>query len=123
MSNMTAYKENARVRLFENYSLDEQGTWKIFGEDHNADMSGSHHEPKLDTVTGTYKNVVEYALTLDGFFSWGRGGRIEKKACQTKLLNVDALVNPKVLVLEAERKKLQARIWEIENEISTLTKE
>jgi hypothetical protein len=116
-------KENARARLLENYSPDEHGTWKIFGEDQNAELTGPHHEPKLQTVTGTYGNVVEYALTLDGFFSWGRGGRIEKKACQTKLLNVDALSNPRVIILEAERKKLQARIWEIENEISNLTKE
>lgn len=115
-------KENARKRLLENYTPDEYGTWKIFGEDQSAEW-GPHHEPKLKTVNGTYGNVVEYALTLEGFFSWGRGGRIEKKACQTKLLNVDSLTNPKLVVLETERKKLQARIWEIENEISSLTKE
>lgn len=115
-------KQNARERLLGNYSPNEHGTWKIFGEDQNAELWGPHHEPKLETVTGTYKNVVEYALNLSGFFSWGRGGRIEKKKCQTKLTNVDSLVDPKVSVLEAERKKLQSRIWEIENEISDLTK-
>jgi hypothetical protein len=115
-------KENARVRLLENYNAEEQGTWNIFGEDQNAELTGPHHEPKLVVVSGTYKNVVEYALTLNDFFSWGRGGRIQKKTCQSKLTNVDLLVKPKVLVLEAERKKLQSRIWEIENEISTLTK-
>jgi len=114
-------KENARARLLENYGAEEHGTWTIYGEDHNTDLTGPHSEPKLEVVTGTYKNVVEYALTLGDFFTWGRGGRIQKKTCQSKLLNVDALVNPKVLVLESERKKLQARIWEIENEISNLT--
>lgn len=114
-------KENARARLLENYSANEHGTWKIFGEDQNAELTGPHHEPKLETVTGTYGNVVEYALTLDGFFSWGRGGRIEKKACQTKLLNVDALTNPKVVILQAEKTKLQIRLKEIEQELFSLT--
>lgn len=72
-------KENARARLLENYSPDEHGTWKIFGEDHNAELAGPHSEPKLKTVTGTYKNVVEYALTLDGFFSWGSGWKNRKE--------------------------------------------
>lgn len=116
-------KENARARLLENYADDEYGTWKIFGEDQNAELSGPHHEPKLKTVTGTYGNVVEYALTLDGFFSWGAGGRIEKKACQTKLLNVDSLTNPKVIILQDERYKLQTRIEEINDEIRSLNKD
>lgn len=114
-------KENARARLLENYSPNEYGTWKIFGEDQNAELAGPHHEPKLETVNGTYKNVVDYALTLNGFFSWGRGGRIEKKASLTKLTNVDLLVNPKVLVLRDEKLKLQARLEEIEKEIFDLT--
>ena len=115
-------EKNARARLLGNYASDDQGTWTIFGEDHNADLSGPHSEPKLGPpVTGTYKNVVEYALTLDGFFTWGFGGRISKKACQSKLLNVDALTNPKVVILQAEKSKLQARLKEIEQELFSLT--
>lgn len=115
-------KENARKRLLENYTPGEYGTWKIFGEDQNAEW-GRQHEPKLKTVNGTYGNVVEYALTLEGFFSWGHGGRIEKKPCQSKLFNVDSLTNPKLVVLESERYKLQTRIEEIDEEIRSLTKE
>jgi hypothetical protein len=112
--------KNARVRLLGNYSSEEQGTWTIFGEDHNADGGGPHSEPKLEVVNGTYKNVVEYALNLKGFFSWGRGGRISKKACQTKLTNVDLLVDPKILVLEKERSQLRLRLREVEDELSLL---
>lgn len=115
-------KENARVRLLGNYAADEQGTWTIFGEDHNADGAGPHSEPKLGPpVSGTYKNVVEYALNLPGFFTWGYGGRVSKKACQSKLLNVDALTNPKAIVLENEKRKLQARLEEVEKELFSLT--
>lgn len=114
-------KENARARLLENYSGADHGTWTIYGEDHNVDLAGPHSEPKLDVVTGTYKNVVEYALTLNGFFTWGRGGRIQKKLCQTKLTNVDLLVNPKVLVLQAEKAKLKARLEAIDDEIQSIT--
>jgi len=116
-------KKAARARLLNNYPSDDHGTWKIFGEEHNPDLSGPHNEPKLKTVTGTYKNVVEYALSLNGFFSWGAGGRIERKCCTTKLTNVDLLVNPKVLVLQAERAKLEARIAEIQDELTSLTEE
>lgn len=114
---------NARNRLLENYDAAEHGTWSIYGEDQSAELTGSHHEPKLEVVTGTYKNVVEYALTLDGFFSWGRGGRIQKKICQSKLTNVDLLVDPKVLVLQAEKDKLQLRLEVIDEEIQSLIKE
>lgn len=114
-------KENARARLLENYGAEEHGTWTIYGEDHNTDLTGPHDEPKLEVVTGTYKNVVEYALTLGDFFTWGRGGRIQKKTCQSKLLNVDTLVNPKVLVLQSEKTKLRARLEAIDEEIQSLT--
>lgn len=117
-------KENARARLLENYNAEDQGTWDIFGENYGEDpSSGPHYEPKMDTVTGTYKNVVEYALTLNGFFRWGRGGRISKKLCQTKLLNVDTLSNPKVVILQDEKLKLQTRLEQIEQELFSLTEQ
>lgn len=115
--------KNARRRLLGNYPADDHGVWRIFGEEHNPNVSGPHNEPKLEEVTGTYKNVIEYALNLEGFFSWGYGGRIEKKKCTTKLCNVDLLTDPKVLVLQAEKAKLQLRIEEIDEEIHSLTKE
>lgn len=115
--------KTARERLLSNYPADDHGVWRIFGEEHNPELSGPHNEQKLQEVTGTYKNVVEYAIHLEGFFTWGYGGRIEKKTCHTKLCNVDLLTSPKVLVLQAEKAKLQHRLKEIEEEINSLTEE
>lgn len=106
----------ARDRLLENYSPNDYGTWTIYGEEIST---GYHDEPKLDTVTGTYKNVIEYALTLNGFFHWGRGGRIEKKIREHNLYDVDSLYNSKVACLRAEKERLESRLLEIEQAIST----
>lgn len=67
-----------RKRLMEKYHAKESGTWRILGEDPNCDFGGHHHEPELGSVTGTYENVVDYAMTMKGFFQWGSGGRIVK---------------------------------------------
>ena len=108
--------DHVRKRLLEAYPANEFGTWRILGEDPNCDFGGSHHEPELETVTGTYKNVVEYATTLRGFFQWGSGGRLVKVPSSHK--NVDNIVNnPRVKELEKERDKLRARITEIEKEL------
>ena len=111
---------HVRTRLLKEYSPNTTGTWEIRGEDPNCDLGGHHHEPKLETVTGTYKNVVEYALTLPNFFSWGGGGRIIKVDPPSNMVNVDTLRNPRVLELEEERRQHQARLKEIETELSIL---
>lgn len=108
--------DHVRKRLLEVHPPDTFGTWRILGEDPNCDWGGGHHEPELETVTGTYANVVEYAITLRGFFQWGSGGRIIKMPNQYK--NVDNVVNnPRIKELEKERAKLQARIKDIEKEL------
>jgi len=125
---------NARERMLKDYPADDHGTWKILGEDPNCDWGGNHIEPELEVVTGTYSNVVTYALSLRGFYQWGRGGRIVKQL--GPVVNVDkiSLVNPKVSALEAEakqlavvrkqleidNKKISARLIEIDNEIRGL---
>lgn len=64
--------------LTKKYSLTEFAVWRITGEDPNCDLGGHHYEPNLGTVTGVLEDVVEYAVSLDGFFAWGGGGRITK---------------------------------------------
>lgn len=64
--------------LLKKHTLGEVGTWRIFGEDSNCDLGGSHHEPDLGYVKGTLKKVIEYAVELPNFWQWGGGGRIEK---------------------------------------------
>ena len=56
----------------------EEGVWQIYGEDPNCDLAGYHKEPLLETVEGKLTNVIDYAVALKGFWSWGGGGRIEK---------------------------------------------
>ncbi len=81
--------EHVRARLLEKYGANEVGTWRINGEDPNCDWGGHHHEPYLDTVSGTYRNVVNYALSLGGFFNWGAGGSITKIGNSLEVKNVD----------------------------------
>jgi len=108
-----------KKRLFEKYSPDEKGTWRILGEDPNCDFGGSHHEPELETVTGTYANVVEYALTLKSFFTWGHGGRIIKVATT---VDVDKLSTKRVKELRAEKARLEKRLQEVVAELDNILK-
>jgi hypothetical protein len=112
--------EHVRNRLLAGRNPDEQGVWDIHGEDPNCDLGGHHHEPFLETVSGTYRNVVEYAIGLRGFFNWGSGGSIKRRNPPGNIRNVDQLKNPRVLKLESERLILQDRLKEIEKEISGL---
>lgn len=65
-------------RLREKHFLDEEGTWRIRGEDPNCDFGGHHYQPELGTVEGKLRDVVEHAVQLDGFYTWGGGGDIIK---------------------------------------------
>lgn len=117
---MSDNHENVRRRLLEAHHANEQGTWRIRGEDPNCDLGGHHHQPELDIVTGTYINVVEYALGLSGFFSWGGGGDIEKI---TSTKNIDNVINnPRIKKLEAERKQVEARLKAIDSELEILNR-
>lgn len=69
--------------LLKKHSLDEFGTWQIFGEDPNCDMGGYHHQPRLEVVTGTLKDVIEYGVKLPKFFTWGAGGDFVKLDIKT----------------------------------------
>ena len=109
-----------RKRLLEAYNTHEVATWTIYGEDPNCDLGGSHHEPLLETVTGTYCNVVDYALELAGFFQWGSGGRIVKQPSAVK--NVDKLNSPHVKRLEREREQLMKQVEDINTAIKEATK-
>lgn len=118
---MSDNHDNVRRRLFEQHSPSATGTWRILGEDPNCDFGGHHHEPELETVTGTYRNVVEYALTLPGFFQWGGGGRIVSVESRHK--NIDkVMTNPRIKQLKAERETVQARLDAINEELTELEK-
>lgn len=71
-------KSYSGKRLSEKHSMDEEGFWKIKGEDPNCDLGGSHYQPDLGIVEGTLKEALLYALGNPNFYTWGGGGDIEK---------------------------------------------
>ena len=64
--------------LLKKHSLDDEGYWKILGEDPNCDMGGHHHQPDLGTYYGTLKKVLEIAVQHSNWAAWGGGGNIVK---------------------------------------------
>lgn len=65
-------------RLLEKHSLEEEGYWKILGEDPNCDLGGHHHQPDLGTYFGTLQKVLEIAVQHSNWRTWGGGGDIVK---------------------------------------------
>lgn len=104
--NTYSYKE-----LVKKHSLDEVGVWEIRGEDPNCDFGGSHYQPCLATVTGRLEEVIENAVELSSFWTWGAGGDIR----QVRIISLDKL--SKKAELAREKEKLQKRIKEIEAEL------
>lgn len=97
--------------LLKKHLLTEQGTWQIYGEDQNCDFGGSHYSPLLDTVTGKLSDVIEYAVELRSFWTWGGGGDIRK----INVKNVETVVSQKkeIASLKAQMKQIQDRLKEL----------
>lgn len=64
--------------LIKRHSLNEQGMWKIKGEDPNCDWGGHHHQPELEIVEGRLEDVIKYGVELPRFWTWGGGGDFVK---------------------------------------------
>jgi hypothetical protein len=97
-----------RHELREKYP-NEDGIWKIEGECNNPDYNGSHITPVLGYFHGHYYDVIEYALTLDRFFTWGSGGTIEP--IEIVYINSDKVQKVKVAI--EELKKIEERKLEL----------
>ena len=100
-----------REELIKKHSLDEVGVWEIRGEDSNCDFGGSHYQPHLATVTGRLSDVIEAAVELPNFWTWGGGGSIRA----IKIVSIDDLGTKTSLAQEKAR--LEKRIKEIETEL------
>lgn len=96
-------KDRVRGQLITKFAGDIQGIWVIRGEDSNPDFGGAHHMPVLCYCSGKYEDIVEYALSLSGFFAWGAGGDITK----ITIKDIDSQVNMKLK--EAEEEFLKAK--------------
>jgi hypothetical protein len=107
-----------RSRLLQKYPSNTVGRWRIVGEDPNCDMGGAHGNPHLETVTGTYRYVVEYAVALPGFFRYGYGGDIIQESEETQLKNIDTVMRePRIQELREKKESLLAQLREVGEEL------
>jgi len=114
MSATKEVKDRTRQRLFAcSIPNDEFGLWEIVGEDPNCDLGGNHHQPLLTRVEGTYVEAVEFALNLDGFWSWGYGGNINKVA-PNKLSKGST---SRLYELKKKHEKLETELEKVETEL------
>lgn len=90
-------------KLFENYSPSDYGIWQVLGEDSNADFGGSHYRPTLGYFEGKLEDVVNYAVNIQRFWSWGAGGEITP----IKIVEVNENTVAEAVRLEQERKRLE----------------
>jgi len=67
------------MELLKKHSLNDEGTWHVFGEDPNCDLGGYHYRPDLGYITGTLKDVIHAAINIPAFWTWGGGGSIKKE--------------------------------------------
>lgn len=103
-------KTNSGRELLTKHSLDEEGVWRILGEDPNCDFGGHHHEPELDTVSGRLEDVIRYGVALGSFWQWGSGGKFIKQGAPRKITAAE----------NAERDRDLATIARMEEEIRKL---
>lgn len=89
--------------------LDTYGIWQVLGEDPNCDFGGSHHQPMLGFFEGKLYDVIHYALTLKGFWTWGAGGNFK----QIEVVKVDTNTVQEMKKLAEEKAELEERLAKI----------
>jgi len=89
------------------------GVWSVSGEDPNADLGGSHHKPFLGKFRGRLTDVIDHAVNLSGFWSWGGGGDIRMSAPE-EIVDIEPNtaqeileLNEKIAALEKAKKDLE----------------
>jgi hypothetical protein len=95
--------------LLKKHNLNDEGIWEVFGEDPNCDFGGPHHSPHLITVRGKLNEVIDVAVDLPNFWTWGGGGNIKLVIVHTmeSLRNQHALLQQKAK-LEEELKEVNS---------------
>lgn len=105
--------DEIRGKLLTLFPGNLRGLWKIHGEDPNCDMGGSHSEPDLGTVLGTYARAVDYALEQPAFIVWGGGGRIER--LDDRVVDLDSYYSAENLALRRRRADLEKELRAIDD--------
>jgi len=78
--------------------------YSVYGEDPNCDFGGSHTNPFLGRVEGTFKDVLEYAANnMGGFYQWGSGGYVHPSTKSKPIIANES----KRLKLERRKKLLK----------------
>lgn len=110
--NSYTYKE-----LIKQHSLEEYGVWKIRGEDDNPDLHGQHYMPELGLFEGKLEDIINYAITLKRFWTWGAGGDIIKVAPPIK---IDAHSSERRIEAEKKIKELEDALTKAKEELKSI---
>lgn len=92
--------------------LNEHGIWEVKGEDPNCDFGGHHHQPLLGHYEGKLIDVINIAVELPKFWTWGAGGSIAKIDLKKAYTNTNA-----------RKQKLTNQIKELEQQLHSLKSE
>ena len=98
--------------LLKKFQLTSVGNWEIFGEDPNCDLGGGHYMPKLAIVYGVLSDVIDYAIELPKFWTWGGGGEIKQLGP----------IIPITSQSTSQRKEKLAKVKKLEEEINRIKK-
>jgi hypothetical protein len=101
--------------LLKKHSLEEEGVWRIKGEDPNCDMGGYHHMPELGVVTGKLQDIIMYGANLPQFWQWGAGGSFE--LIGRDLPKIDAHSLEARAEMEDELKNLEEQVRELKRQL------
>lgn len=86
-------KRYAGKDLLKRHTLDEQGVWKVLGEDPNPDMGGPPYNPILGHFTGSLRDAIAWGVMQPKFWSWGGGGYFikiaEEEAKENRVIEVE----------------------------------
>lgn len=102
--------------LVKKYNMGQYGVWQVFGEDPNCDFGGSHSMPNLGTYEGALGDIIEMAVDLPRFWTWGAGGDIRMIAVK----KVDKDTTKRKAELESAAKELQLKLKAINKELESL---
>lgn len=103
------------VELLKKHKLEEEGIWKIRGEDPNCDMGGAHYMPELGIVTGTLQDVIMYGTNLPSFWQWGAGGSFELVGRELPKIDKNSLEAREAM--EDELKDLEEQVRELKRQL------